>query len=619
MSTKGTTEDYDPHLTSPGIAVGTVVYMSPEQARGEELDARTDLFSLGAVIYEMATGRQAFDGSTSAVIFHAILADEPEAPSKWNARLPKGMEEIIRKSLEKDRDLRYQSASGVLADLKRVKRDAETSWPAPARPTVADGAQHRPAQASKTDRASSGRQSSAIDSLAILPLENASGDSETEYLSDGIAETLINTLSQLRKIRVIPRTIAFRHRGAGVDPLAAGREMGAKAVLLGRLLQRGSDLVVSVELVDVNRQAQIWGGRFSRKMADLLALQEELANEISEKLRLQLTGDEKKKLRKRPTQNNEAFRLVLEARHSAYKTYAEAVSRAIALCERAIDIDPKYAPAYAELSTASIVQDVLGYAASSAVRPRAQWAAQKALAIDDSLAEAHISLGQVHLYGWNFAEAEREGRRATELNPDSAPAWGMLQFLYSSAGRFDEAIAAANRALTLEPFSDSSQFWMGLAYLNARRFDLAIEHFRKGLEFDPHNTSCLGLFSLASAWAGHAEQALAPCREIMARSRGVIQTLGHLGATYAKLGKDKEAREILGQVQSAWKADGRSSIWIGAIHAGLGEKDAAFDWLGKAFQEHTSFLVYMKVHPLFDNLHGDPRFGALVQRIGIPD
>ncbi len=616
-TTEGTTEDEGPNLTSPGVALGTVVYMSPEQARGEEMDARTDLFSFGAVLYEMATGRQAFDGSTSAVIFHAILAKEPASPSKLNPQLPKGIEEIIRKSLEKDRDFRYPSASAILADLKRVRRDLETSRPAPVHATVPDAVQPSSKRPSKTERSSSGKHASAIDSLAILPLENR--DPETEYLSDGIAESLINTLAQLRKIRVVPRAVAFRHRGSDVDPLVAGRELGVRAVMAGRMLQRGDDLIVSVELVDVERQAQLWGGRYNRKMAGLLALQEELSGEISEKLRLQLSGEEKKKLRKRPTQNNEAFRLVLEARHSAHKTYATAVSRAITLCERAIDIDSQYAPAYAELANACMFQDVLGYAPSSDVRPRAQWAAQKALALDDSLAEAHLGLGVMRFYFWDFIGGEREMRRAVELNPDSASAWGQLHFVYSSLGRFDEAIAVAKRGVELDPFSDSTHFYMGIAYGVARRFDSAILHFTKSLEFDPRNTTCLVALALAYAWAGQTEETLRLCQETITQARGVTVVLGHLGAAYAKIGKTEEAREILRQIEEAWSPDGRSSIWVAAIYAGLGEKDVAFEWLEKAFHERTSFLAYFKFHPTFDNLHGDPRFDALVKRIGIPD
>jgi TolB-like protein/Flp pilus assembly protein TadD len=543
------------------------------------------------------------------------LAEEPEAATKVNPTLPKRFDEILHRALEKDRELRYQSASGILADLKRLKRDSETPR-TPAR-SVATPRAASPERSAKAEKSSSGKHSVGIDSLAVLPLENASGDPETEYLSDGIAETLINTLAELRKIRVTPRAIAFRHRGSTLDPLAVGRELGVRAVLAGRLLQRGNDLVVSVELVDVDRQSQIWGTRFNRKMSDLLALQEELTSEIAEKLRLQLSGEEKKKLRKRPTQNNEAFRLVLEAKHLTYKTYAEAVSRAIALCERAIDIDPNYAPAYAELSVACMSQDVLGYAPSSEVQPRAQWAAQKALALDDNLAEAHISLGMIRFYGWDFATGEKEVRRAAELNPDSAQARGELQYIYSSFGRFDEAIATAMRGLDLEP-SDSSHLWVGTACFVARRFDLAAEHLRKGLDINPRNTTCRILLSLSYAWGGRPEEALRLCRETLAQVDGLNVVLGHLGAAYAKIGKHEEARKLLRQLQAAWKPDGRSSNRIAEIYAGLGDKDAAFEWLEKAFQEHTSFLAYLKFHPLFENLHGDPRFDDLVKRIGIP-
>jgi serine/threonine-protein kinase len=470
------------------------------------------------------------------------------------------------------------------------------------------------------EKSSRGQRVSTIDSLAVLPLENVSGDPETEYLSDGIAETLINTLAQLRKIRVVPRTLSFQYRGEGINSLAAGRELGVRAVLAGRMVQRGDDLIVSVELVDVNRQAQLWGGRYNRKMTDLIGLQEELTTEIAEKLRLQLTGEEKKKLRKRPTQNNEAFRLVLEARHATNKLSPQSLRKAIALCQQAIEIDPTYAPAYAVLSDACAMQDVYGYAAPSEIQPRMKWAAQKALELDDTLADAHVSLARGLLYyRGDVSGAEKEVRRSLELNPDSSGAYDFLRLICLCRGRFEDAIAAAKRAADLDPFSSIAELGLGTAYFYARRFDMAIEHLCNSLEADSQNLVTLMTLSLAYAYAGQPKRAVERCEQLMALAPGVVQVHLLSGAAYAKVGKTEEAHKTIEEAERAWKPGGGSSFWIAAVHACLGEKDPALEWLEKAIQERASAVLFLKVHPLFDGLLGDPRFDDLVKRIGIPD
>jgi len=616
MRTDAPTQDQDPQLTSPGVALGTIAYMSPEQVRGEELDSQTDLFSLGVVLYEMATGRLAFAGKTSAVIFHAILAEEPVPASELNPRLPREINEIIRRALEKDRELRYPTASAILADLKRARRDLHLPSVAPASKSPAVTF----TQPSKTEKSSSGRHGGAIDSLAILPLENASGDPETEYLSDGIAETLMNALSQLRKLRIIPWAVASRHRGPGLDPLKAGQELGVRSVLSGRMLQRGEDLVVSVELVDVDRQARLWGGRYNRKMTDLLALQEELANEISEKLRLQLTGEEKKRLRKRPTQNNEAFRLVLQAHPYIGGMSSEGVRKGVALCKKAVEIDATYAAAHAYLSLGYVFLALFGYADPREVYPAATTAAKKAVELDDALADAHMSLGYgLFFQSWDMPGAEGEARRSVELNPDSGFGYVLLAWTQLARGRFDEAISSGKRAVEVAPLDYLSSFALGVTYYHARQFDKAIEQLCRAVDIAPGSSQGRGALAQAYASAGQYKNSMEQCEMALGLNRRDPAMILHAAIAYAILGETAQAHELLEEVEGNLKPDGASSFGIAAVHACLGEKDAAFEWLEKAFQQHAAFLVWIKFFWPLERLRGDARFDSLVKRIGIPD
>jgi len=592
-------------LTDPGVILGTAHYMSPEQVRGQQLDGRSDLFSFGIVLYEMATGIRAFDRYSGDAIFEAILYRQPTPPVRLNPRLPHQLQEIIHKTLEKDRNLRCQSAAELRADLLRLKRDYSSG-------AVSVGA-------AGERRTKTSEKSGKIDSLAVLPLENTSGDPDTEYLSDGIAESLINSLAQLRKIRIVPRGVAFRYRGRAADPLQAGRELGVRAVLAGRMVQRGDNLTISAELVDIEREAQLWGSRYERKMQDLFALEKELATEISDQLRLQLTGEEKKQLAKHKTQNNDAYRLVLRGQHSIVKWSLDGLRAGIGFCQRAVDIDPTYASAYAWLSAAYAAQSIFGFAAASEAFLRSRSAARKAIDLDDSLAEAHFSLALVLIYhDWDFAGAELELRTALARNPDLPYTYHALSTLRAVQGRVEDSIVAAKRAADLEPLSWMLNFYLGFIYYAARRFHQAIDQISRALEIDPDNLANHRYLADAYAFAGQPQKAIEQCEKVIGLGRGVMSLQLPAAVTYPKAGKPGIARDLLDQAVKDWKPDGRSSFFIAAAEARLGEKDKAFEWLERAFEERAGLLIYLKIHPMFDELREDPRFEVLLSRIGIP-
>ena len=522
---------------------------------------------------------------------------------RLNPEVPPKLEEIIHKALEKDRDLRYQHASEVLIDLKRLKRDTDSGRMAASGSAVATTAS-RSQQPSKT-----------IDSLAVLPFVNLSGDPEMEYLSDGITDTLINSLSQLRKLRVVPRSLTFRYKGREVDPQRVGSELDARAVLTGRVMQRGDTLLIGTELMDVAKLSQLWGAQYNRKMADIFVLQEEIAREITEKLRLQLTGDERKRLTKRATGNKEAYQLYLKGRYWLEKRTPEGFSKAIEYFQQAIAKDPTYALAYSGLADCYSFLPTFAFVPPKEAYPKAKEAALKALEIDDTLAEAHTSLALVKAYqDWDWSGGEREFQRAIALNPDYAIAHLWYGWTLANTGRVEESIAEVKRALELDPLSLNINWFLGVVYYFARQYDQAIEQYRKTLELDPNFFLPHTFLGLAYVQKSMYKEGIAELEKAVAISPSNL-SLAFLGYGYAVAGRRLEAQKVLDQLNEISKEKYVPALHRALICAGLVEKDKAFEWLEKAYEEH--FIIAIKVHPAYDPLRSDPRFADLLRRMNL--
>jgi serine/threonine protein kinase/Tfp pilus assembly protein PilF len=623
--------------TDPGTVMGTVTYMSPEQARGLQVDARSDIFSLGVVVYEMITGRAPFDGPTSSDVIAAILVSEPRPVSQSIAGVPAELEWSLSKALRKERDDRYETIRSFLSDLKLLKSRLEfevelarigqtespyrTSSGASGRASgeIGDAITVELGQSQERIVPSSLRRSSgrAVDSLAILPLANDSDDASMEYLSDGITESIINSLSQLPSLRVVPRSTVFRYKGQPVDPQQAGEELGVRAVLSGRVLQLGDSLIVKTELVDVANQSQLWGEQYRRRITDIFALQEEISQEISEKLRLQLTGEERQRLVKRHTDNTEAYHLYLKGRYYVHKRTPDWIKKGVECFLQAIDLDPNYALAHAGLAEA------YGFLASSTggqppreAYPRAKAAATKALELDETLGEAHCTLGFFRLlYDWDFAAAEAEYKRAIELSPNFANAWDGLGFYYKATGQHEAAIRACQRAQELEPLSLFITLSHGWAYYFARQYDRALEQGRKTLDMDPNFGFAYWHRGMVYLQQKKYNDAITAFRKAINLSGTTVTFISYLGCAHARLGKHREARQMIAQLESLSKRQYVSSYFVAMIHLGLGDLDRTFEWLEKAYEERSGFLAFIKVEPMLDALRGDARFEKLVAQM----
>lgn len=654
--------------STPGIVRGTAGYMSPEQARGKtrEVDHRSDIFSFGCILYEATTGRKAFEGQDALDSQHKIVYAPTPLIKETNPNSPDELQRIVRRCLAKDPEERYQNIKEVVIELKEVRRElegarADTSVPpftgtmtSSALNTSTGAGQTFSARTSTPPASLSTRASSAefivtgikqhklaaiiavialtagivvlaaylrprsselaIDSIAVLPFVNTSGDAGTDYLSDGITESIINSFSQLAGLRVVPRSTVFRYKGQQLDPQELGRKLGVRAVLTGRVVQHGDIVNIQTELIDVDKNSQLWGEQYNRRLADIQAVQGEISAHILQRLRLKLSNEEQNHTKYSPPP--EAYQAYLKGRYYFFQHKEESYKKAIDSFNQAISVAPKYALAYAGLASV-YTETSSSYLPPTEAMPKAKAAVTSALVLDSSLAEAHVALAEVYWWGdWNFPAAEEELKRAIELSPNDA----MIRVEYGNflarLGRSEEAMASANKALQLDSISPFVNGNLASILYFTHQPDRLLEQAKKMLEMDPNS-------NVAHAWLGRAymqkklyDQAIPELQKFVDPESG--DGLTQLGYSYAMAGRKAEALKTLAELEAVAKRRYSSPVRVACIYIGLGDKERAFEWLEKGFTGRSDHLTQLKMDPMFDSLRADPRFNSLLQRIGFP-
>lgn len=654
--------------TTPGTVMGTLAYMSPEQARGKEVDARTDIWSLGVVLYEMTAGRFPFAGETSSDLVAAILRTEPPTLNRYAPEVPAELERIVTKALRKDRDQRYQVMKDLELDLKSLKQRLEFESelersaapnqvhseqskilkPATHGATVQTEAQGHVAStvpgAGVTDALQQSRRrtfliaaallatiaigyfaysryfsrtdKTAINSVAVLPFTNSNNAQDTEYLSDGISESLINSLSQLPGVKVIARSSSFKYQGKEIDPQEVAKSLGVSGIVTGRVTQVGANLLISVELMDARDKSQVWGAQYNRPAVDLLAVQSEISKEIAENLKLRLTSVERSQLDKVATANPQAYELLLKGRFYWRKGGDENQKQAVEYFQQAIAVDPSYALAHADLSVgySNLVYNSL--LDPKEFTPKAESEARAALALDERLADAHLALANLKTNAWEWATAENEYKRAIELNPNHADARRWHAVYLTVMKQSEQAIAEVKRAVELDPLSLQMRADVGFNLLFAHRYDEALEAVQKALDLDPSfalGYSYLGYIYVAK---GMYAEAIASHQEAIKRGSKGPSSYVYLGAAYARAGDTARARAILRQLQAS--KEYVSPGELATLYASLGDREEAFASLDRAYAAHDLQLQYLGSDSGYDPLRSDPRFANLLRKVGIP-
>jgi serine/threonine-protein kinase len=654
-----------PHVkTDPGVVMGTTSYMSPEQARGLEVDARTDIWSLGTVLYELVAGRLPFEGPTSTDVIATILHREPPSLLLYRSDVPAELERIVEKALTKEREERYQLARDLSVDLKRLKQrleldaELERSVPPDAEskraisPTenstaaASTTAAHVPHTVSSAEYVageikrhklaalllaalvvvgaavaigyykSYGTRSQAITSIAVLPFKNESGDANADYLSDGISESLIDKLSQLPELKVIARSSAFKYKGKDFDAQEVAKTLGVGAILSGRVIERGDQLQVRAELINTSDKTQLWGEQYTRRITDVQAVQEEIARAISERLRVRLTGADQQQLSKRATTNPEAYQLYLNGVYYYRKSVASAQT-SLDYFNRAATLDPKFALAWAGIADAYRNLAGIGSIDPKEAMPKAKAAISKALEFDDTLADAHRAQADLMVYDWDWSGAESEFKRAFELNPNLAEAHSSYAGLLWRLGRPEESLPELRRAEELDPLDLRHRIREAVALYFARRYDEAIQMFDSILKLAPDNPTALAYRAYAYDGKGMHNEAITEYQKLIStqlEARASHQCF--LGYALAQAGKRNEALAILEKLKTT--KEYVSPTELAVLYAGLGDKEAAFSLLEKAYAVHDPHLQYLKCQPHFDSLQTDPRYIELIKKVGLP-
>lgn len=590
--------------TSAGVIMGTTAYMSPEQARGLEMDARTDIWSFGCVLYEMLANQQAFHGETMTDVLANIIHREPSSIVAHRRDTPAELERIIAKTVRKNRDERYQSAKELFDDLQqlhtRLLVEAEIL------------------RSGEGERVSQIQPSPFLSSIAVLPFTNLSAEKDNEYFSEGLTDEIIMNLSKLKMLKVISRGSSMRYVKEGKTHQQTANDLGVQYLLEGSVRRYGSDLRITAQLVDAFRDEYIWAETYRGTMSDIFDIQEKVAAEIAQALQLRLSPAEKQNLKRRPTENTGAYQLYLQGRFFWNKRSQEGLKTAIKYFEAAIERDPHYAVAWAGIADSYSLLGEFGNIPRKELYPKARAAVNKALEIDNRLAEVHTSLASILMLSeWDWANSEKEFKLALELNPNYATARHWYSQWLLNMGRLEESLEMISRAAELDPVSQAILKDKGLALYYNRQYDEALELATKTLELDPNYAAAHRLLSLAYQAKGMFDEALIEHEKWAALTGNKVEAAVNLAQLYAVSGKFEEARRLIEGVERDRLLTDQMYRGLALVHLALGETDLAFKYLEESCERHEEALLSLKVDPKVDGLRSDPRFTELLKKIGI--